>query len=121
LPGLVSVDARDGSFEVAQHGIERRYQCGAPRYHYIVEPLASRPRHDVIGRRPQSPANAIALHGVAGLLCDGQPDPRTSAIAAVTRLDEERCRMRPCAACRSEEIRASLEAIHGRCAQQSSG
>jgi hypothetical protein len=121
LPGLVGVDARDCTFEVAQHCIERRYQRGPPRNHYIVEPLASRPRHDVIGRRAQSPANAVAFYGVAGLLCNGQPDPRPSPIAAIARLNEERSRVRPRAACGSEEIRASLEAIHGRCVQQPSG
>jgi hypothetical protein len=56
------MDARDGAFEVAQDRLEWGNQRGAPRHNYIVKPLASRPRHDVIGRRPQSPANTIALY-----------------------------------------------------------
>ena len=65
------------------------------------------------GAVAQSPSDAIALHGVAGLPGHREADPRRGMVATVARLHHEggqgHARARGC----SEKISASFQPLHG--------
>src|SRR6202521_5403556 len=73
---------------------------------HVVVALMAETRHDVARGLAQPPADAVPLHGVAGLLGDGIADADGTAVAAVARLRQEGAARRARCPCRREKIRA---------------
>jgi hypothetical protein len=98
-------------------GERRRERRAPPDQHVVVARVQAtagargggRQSHDL----PQSPAHAVALHGVAYLPRHGEPDPDCPIVGAPMRLQHEGAGGRPHSARRGTKIAPALQPLHG--------
>lgn len=115
------VNAAKRGFELVQHVAERQDERRpSPDQHIIM----ARPQTIGLGctlrriRRqshhlPQSPADAVAFHGIAHLFRYGEPDTNRAIVAAPTRLQNERPSRCPHPAGGGTKIAPPSQPLHG--------
>ncbi len=116
-----SVNSAKRRFEFLQHVAEGEDKGGPPPDQYII---MARPQTTGPGRTlrpirrqsdhlPQSPADAVALHGIAHLSRYGEPDTHRAFVGAPTRLQNERPSRCPHTAGGGTKIAPPSQPLHG--------
>src|SRR5690606_2539872 len=82
-----------------------------------IESGTSLARPDLVHGGAQPAPDAVALHGIAGFLGDGESYSWRGAVAPVACLHRERGSLDARAFRSTQEIGASLQALHGRVAR----
>jgi hypothetical protein len=107
--------------EFLQHVAERKDKGSPPPDQYIIMAQPQTIGPDCIHRRicrqshhlPQSPANAVALHGIAHLSRHGETDTHCPFVAAPTRLQNKGARRCPRTAGSSTKIAPPSQPLQG--------
>jgi hypothetical protein len=107
--------------EFLQHVAERKGKGGSPPDQNIIvaglQTIGPGCTHRRICRQsrhlPQSPANAVALHGIAHLSRHGETDTHRPFVAAPSRLQNKGARRRPRAAGSSTKIAPPSQPLPG--------
>ena len=113
---LGRLDSAERRIEFPHHLGER---CGErrppPDQHVVVAgvPATAGARGRQSHHLPQSASHAVALHGVARLSRNGEPDADCRAVGAPTRLQHEGAGGRPHSARRGTKIAPALQPLHG--------